>query len=52
MNQDKKEEEFSEEGNPEGPVDESPEDDFKKASKIEHIDDSELPQSIKDLFKR
>jgi len=52
MKRDEKEEEFSEEGNPEGPGGESPEDDFKKASEIEHIDDSQLPQSIKDLLKR
>jgi len=52
MEQDEKEEEVSEEGNPDGPVGESPEDTFKKASEIEQIDDSQLPQSIKDVFKR
>lgn len=52
MKQDEKEENFSEEGNPEGPVDESPQDAFEKAFEIEHIDDSQLPQSIKDVFKR
>ncbi|MDQ7785667.1 MAG: hypothetical protein RDU20_22495 [Desulfomonilaceae bacterium] len=51
MKQDEKEEELSEKNDPERPVDESPEDAFKKASEIEHIDDGQLPQSIKDLFK-
>jgi hypothetical protein len=40
-----------EESNPEGRADDTAEDALKKASEIEHIDDSQLPQSIKDLFK-
>ncbi len=52
MKQEETEEKFEEEGDYEGQVHESPEDAFKKASEIEHIDDSQLPQSIKDLFKR
>ena len=51
MKRDEKEEEFVEEANADGQVDESLEEAFKKASEIEHIDDSQLPQSIKDLFK-
>jgi len=52
MKRDEKMEESVEEANADGPVDDSIEEAFKKASEIEHIDDSELPQSIKDLFKR
>lgn len=52
MKQDETEDKFSEEGNPEGQVYERPEDAIKKALEIEQIDDGQLPQSIKDLFKR
>jgi hypothetical protein len=50
MKKDEKEENFSEEGNPEGQVYERPEDAFKKALEIEQIDDSQLPHSITKLF--
>lgn len=45
------EKELSEEGDPKRPLDEIPRHPSKKASEIEQIDDSQLPQSIKDLFK-
>jgi hypothetical protein len=46
------EDKLSEKGDPEGQVYERPEDAVKKALEIEQIDDSQLPQSIKDLFKK
>jgi hypothetical protein len=52
MKQDETEEKLSEEGNPERQVDETPNDAFRKASEIEQIDDSQLPQSVKDLFRK
>jgi hypothetical protein len=52
MKHDETEDKLLEEGDSEQQVDETPGDAFRKASQIEQIDDSQLPQSIKDLFKK
>jgi hypothetical protein len=52
MEQDETENKFSKEGNPERKVNHTANEDLKKASQMEQIDDSQLPQSIKDLFKK
>ncbi len=51
MKQDETEERLGEECSAEGRADDTAEDAFKKASQIEQIDDSQLPQSITKLFK-
>jgi hypothetical protein len=51
MKQEETEEKLSDEGNPEMQAEENHDDVFRKASEIEQIDDSQLPQSIKKLFK-
>jgi hypothetical protein len=50
MSQEETEDKLSEERNPEGHAEKKREDAFRKASEIEQIDDSHLPQSIKELF--
>jgi hypothetical protein len=52
MKQDETEDKLLEEGDSEQQVDQTPGDAFRKASEIEQIDDSQLPQSIKELFRK
>jgi hypothetical protein len=51
MKQEETEEELLEERDPHRQVEETPGHAFRRASEIEQIDDSQLPQSIKKLFK-
>jgi hypothetical protein len=51
MKQDESQQTLGEEGGEEVPADGAAEDDFKKASQIGQIDDSQLPHSIAKLFK-
>jgi hypothetical protein len=52
MKHEETEEKLSEERNPEGLAEENRDNAFRKACEIEQIDDSQLPQSIKELFRR
>jgi hypothetical protein len=52
MKEDEAEEKISPEGNREEPVEEYPGDALRKSSAIEQIDDSQLPQSVKELFRK
>lgn len=52
MKQDEKEDKLSEKGDPERKINHTANEDLRKASQMEQIDDSQLPQSIKDLFKK
>jgi hypothetical protein len=52
MKEDEAEEKISPEGNRGEPVEEYPEVALRKASAIEQIDDSQLPQSVKELFRK
>jgi hypothetical protein len=51
MKQDESKERLGEEGSMERRADDTAKDAFKKASQIEQIDDSQLPQGITKLFK-
>jgi hypothetical protein len=52
MKKDDIEDKLSEKGDPERKVNHTANEDLRKASQMEQIDDSQLPQSIKDLFKK
>ena len=51
MKQDETKDKLSEEGDSERQVDDTVSEDLRKASQMEQIDDSQLPQSINKLFK-
>lgn len=52
MKKDEIEDKLSEKGDPERKVNDTANDDLRKASQMKQIDDSQLPQSIQNLFKK
>jgi hypothetical protein len=52
MKKDEIEDKLSEKGDPERKVNHTANEHLRKAPQMEQIDDSQLPKSIKDLFKK